>query len=82
MSEVRLAGDWHRWRASGPVTVLRPERSYEGSDLPIEVSQPDDAPGRVHQLRDPAIFKEGRRRYLLHSIAGESDLAIAKLDDR
>lgn len=79
LSEVRLAPDWMTWRASEPVTVLSPERAYEGADLPLEVSMPDEAPGRVRQLRDPAIFQEGRSTYLLYSIAGESGLAIAEL---
>jgi hypothetical protein len=79
MSEVRLTRDWWAWRASGLVTVLSPERAYEGADLALEVSQPDEAQGRVRQLRDPAIFRENRSTYLLYSIAGESGLAIAEL---
>jgi hypothetical protein len=62
--------------------VLSPERSYEGADLPLEVSRPDEAPGRVRQLRDPAIFREHRRTYLVYSIAGESGLAVAELSER
>lgn len=82
VSEVRLTSDWSRWRSSNPVTVLSPERDYEGADRPLEVSRPDDAAGRVRQLRDPAIFREGRRTYLLYSVAGESGIAIAELRDR
>ena len=78
-SDVRLSGDWSTWRAGTPVTVLRPEREYEGADRPLEVSQPDEARGRVRQLRDPAIYREGGRAYLLYSVAGESGLAIAEL---
>jgi hypothetical protein len=61
------------------VTVLRPERDYEGVDRPLEVSKPDEAQGRVRELRDPAIFQEGAKTYLLYSIAGESGIAIAEL---
>lgn len=82
MAEVKLTGDWHAWRPSVPRTVLRPERDYEGGNRSLEVSQPDDAPGRVRQLRDPAVFKRGRRTYLVYSIAGESGLAIAELHPR
>lgn len=82
LSEVRLSNDWQSWHASPPRTVLQPEHEYEGADRPLEVSQPDDAPGRVRQLRDPAIFKEGRRTYLLYSVAGESGIAIAELMGR
>lgn len=35
--------------------------------------------GRVRQLRDPGIFFENGKTYLLHSIAGESALAISEL---
>ena len=79
VSEVRLTSDWSRWRSSKAATVLSPERDYEGADRPLEVSRPDEAAGRVRQLRDPAIFREGRRTYLLYSVAGESGLAIAEL---
>lgn len=73
------AADWLKRRASAPVEVLRPEEKYEGTDRPLEVSMPDEAPGRVQQLRDPGIFKEGGKSYLLYSIAGESGLAIGEL---
>jgi hypothetical protein len=33
----------------------------------------------VRQLRDPAIFCEHERTFLLYSIAGESGIAIAEL---
>ena len=81
VSKVRLSGDWSKWRASLPVTVLKPERDYEGADRPLEVSRPDEPLGRVRQLRDPAIFREGGKTYLLYSIAGESGIAIAELRD-
>jgi hypothetical protein len=79
VSETRLTPDWRTWRASTPVDVLAPERDYEGHSLALEVSAPDEAPGRVRQLRDPGIFAEDRRTYLLYSVAGESGLAIAEL---
>ena len=82
VSELRLTADWSGWRPSKPETMLAPERDYEGADRPLEVSRPDEAAGRVRQLRDPAIFREGRRRYLLYSVAGESGLAIAELLER
>jgi hypothetical protein len=82
VSETRLTPDWRAWRASPPVDVLSPEREYKGLTLALEVSAPDEAPGRVRQLRDPGIFSESGRTYLLYSIAGESGLAIAELGSR
>jgi len=82
VSETRLTDDWQSWRASPPADVLMPERDYEGASLALEVSAPDEAPGRVRQLRDPGIFLEDGRRYLLYSVAGESGLAIGELGRR
>jgi hypothetical protein len=79
LSEVRMSGDWSGWHASEPVTVLSPERDYEGADRPLEVSKAGESPVRVRQLRDPAIFRDGGKTYLLYSIAGESGIAIAEL---
>lgn len=79
LSETRLTADWLKWRAAAPIEVLHPTEKYEGADRPLEVSVPDEAPGRVQQLRDPGIFKEGGKVYLLYSIAGESGLAIGEL---
>jgi hypothetical protein len=81
-SDVRLTPDWTAWQASEPATVLSPEMTYEGKDQPLAASEPDDAPHRVRQLRDPAVFREGQRVYLVYSVAGESGLAIATLAGR
>lgn len=78
VSTVNLTSDWMEWRGSEPATVLMPATTYEGASRPIETSRPDEAQD-VHQLRDPAIYREGKRTYLLYSIAGESGLAIAEL---
>lgn len=79
VSYIDLTPDWKHWKASPPVTVLAPEKDWEGADQPIEVSKIDLAPGKVRQLRDPAIFRENGQTYLLYSVAGESGIAIAKL---
>jgi len=82
VSEIRLSPDWLTWRASEAREVLHPERDYEGADRPLEVSAPAAAPGRVRQLRDPGIFTEAGRTYLLYSIAGESGIAVAEIVER
>lgn len=79
VSYINLTPNWSEWKASSPVTVIEPERAYEGSDKPLEPSKMDLAPGKVRQLRDPAIYREGSQTYLLYSVAGESGIAIAKL---
>jgi hypothetical protein len=81
LATVAIGADWHFWRASEPTVVLEPELPYEGGDRPRVPSRR----GLVHeaacQLRDPAIFRENGRTYLLYSVAGESGIAIAELLD-
>ena len=69
LSTVDLSDDWMNWTASDPIDVLSPE-------LPWERGIVD---GRVNQLRDPAIYEEDGRTYLLYSTAGESGIGIAEL---
>ena len=80
LSRVHLSGDWMTWKSSGdPESVLFPECDYEGGRLPPARSENGLVNGPVHQLRDPAIFQEGGRTYLLYSVAGENGIAIAEL---
>jgi hypothetical protein len=78
-SLVALGGDWGRWRAGEPVSVLHPETEWEGADLPLAPSVRDAINVRVRQLRDPAIYQESGRTYLLYSVAGEAGIAIAEI---
>lgn len=78
-SRIDISGDWRGWRDSPPVEVLRPERPWEGADAPLVPSIRSTAYGHVNQLRDPAIFEEGGRIYLLYAVAGESGIAIAEI---
>jgi hypothetical protein len=79
VSQIKLDSDWRSWHATKPATLLKPEHEYEGADLPVKASVAGAARGRVHELRDPAVYVEGKRRYLLYSVAGESGIAIAQL---
>lgn len=62
----------------GP-TLFTPELQYEGADCPIEPSERDSVHHRVHQLRDPCIFEDMGKTYLLYSVAGEREIAIGGL---
>lgn len=79
MSTIDLSGDWKRWTATSPVEVLRPERAWEGAEAPVVPSVRSTAYGMVNQLRDPAVFEEGGRTYLLYAVGGESGIAIAEI---
>ena len=59
--------------------MLEPEMDWEGGDEPLLPSTRGLVHGPVRQLRDPAIFTEDGRTYLLYSVAGESGIAIADL---
>jgi hypothetical protein len=77
---VDLTGDWSSWSESAPVEVLRPELPWEGADLPVEPSRRGSVDVPVNQLRDPAVFEEDGRIYLLYAVAGERGIAIARVE--
>ena len=78
-SQIDLTPDWNDWRETEAVTVVQPETEVEGTDLPLEASVRGWSRDRVRQLRDPAIFEEDGRVYLLYSVAGEAGIAIGEL---
>lgn len=79
-STIELTPDWAEWAATEPIEVLRPEFDWEGADAPLEPSMRSTAYGTVNQLRDPALYEEDGRSYLLYSVAGESGIALAEVD--
>jgi len=79
LSTIDMSGDWMQWQESEAVEVLRPEMEWEGAELEIAPSRRGHIDERVNQLRDPAIFEEGGKTYLLYSVAGEHGIAIAEL---
>jgi hypothetical protein len=79
VSRIDLSGDWTTWRAGAASEVLRPEHDWEGAQLPVEPSFRGAINRPVNQLRDPAIFEEDGRTYLLYAVQGEGGIAIAEL---
>ncbi len=79
LSKIDLTDDWMGWQESESIEVLRPERKWEGADAPLEASVRSTAYGHVNQLRDPAIYEEDGRMFLLYAVAGESGVGIAEL---
>jgi len=71
--------DWDEWVPSPPLEILRPELPWEGAELPLEPSIRGESTLPVRELRDPAVFVEDDRAYLLYSAAGEQAIAIAQL---
>ena len=78
-ARLELDGDWRSWKATTGGVILAPERSYEGADEQVEPSRPGRANGRRCELRDPAIYVEDSRTFLLYSVAGEQGIAVAEL---
>ena len=76
---IDLRGDWMAWRTGEAVTVLEPERDYEGADLPLVASIRGEISTGARQLRELALYLEGGRLYLLYAVAGESGIALAEL---
>lgn len=81
MSAVGLSEPWMDWMASEPVEILASETEYEGASLPAQISRSGMASGPVRQLRDPAVFEERGKTYLLYSTAGECGIAAAMLEE-
>ncbi len=79
LSTIDISGDWSTWTTSDEVEILRPEKEWEGANKPLEPSMRSVAYHPVNQLRDPAIYVEGDRIFLLYAVAGESGIAIAEL---
>ena len=79
LSTIDLTDGWRAWKESDPVEVLRPERPWEGAGLPVEPSRGGAIDESVNQLRDPAIYEEDGRVYLLYTVAGERGIALAEL---
>ena len=78
-SRVRLDGDWSSWREEGARVVLAPEHTWEGADADIEPSVRGEINRRVRQLRDPCVYEEDGRTYLLYCGGGESGIGIAEV---
>lgn len=79
VSRVALKGDCRSWRAGPPAVLLRPETAWEGANLPVAPSWRGAIDLPANQLRDPAIFEEAGRVFLLYAVAGEAGIAIAEL---
>ncbi|MBK9256089.1 MAG: hypothetical protein IPM42_11415 [Saprospiraceae bacterium] len=79
LSKIDLSENWNNWTVTDPVTVLAPELDYEGGNLPLTTSKVGASKIPVRELRDPGIFEENGKIYLLYSIAGELGIASAEI---
>ena len=78
LSIVDLSLPSNKWDASKPIEVLKPEKDWEGAFLPNYESVESAINIPVNQLRDPAIFFEDDKNYLLYSLRGENGIGIVE----
>lgn len=76
---LRLDGDWRSWETVGtPQELLHPELPWEGSELPSLPSK-IGATSFVNALRDPFLFEEDGRVYMIYAGGGEAALGLAEV---
>lgn len=80
-SIVDLTSDnWNHWKASKPVEVCRSELDWEGAFEEVLPSIRGEIGTLVHQLRDPYVYEEREKLYLLYSGGGEQNIGIRTLN--
>lgn len=79
VTEIDMTPDWESWHAATPHTVLAPQTGYEGVALPLVPSQRGSSTEPENGLRDPAVYREGGKLYLLYTIEAERGIAAAEL---
>ena len=71
------------WEAIKVEKILTPKTEYEGGNLPTMKSMPGSSTlrygGPVKELRDPYIYSENNRLYMLYSLAGECGIGLSQL---
>lgn len=79
LSRVKLDPDWLKWKVeSPPHEVLAPQQQWEGIEYSLNSSK--SGKGTQEQaLRDPYIYEEDGKYYLLYSGAGEEAIGLARL---
>ncbi|MEM7191036.1 MAG: hypothetical protein AAF439_15600 [Pseudomonadota bacterium] len=75
-----LGPGWPYWHPTGPETeMLRPEATWEGAELPVEPSL-IGATDFTHALRDPVLFRDEGRIWMIYAGGGEAALGLARID--
>ena len=71
------------WDIVSNEKILSPKKNYEGGNLPLIKSMPGSSTlrygGPVNELRDPCIYKEDNKLYMLYSLAGECGIGLSQL---
>jgi hypothetical protein len=78
---IDLRAAWRNWSIGHVTTVLQPELEWEGANLSATPSARGPIFMPANQLRDPALFVDGDRQYLLYAAAGEQAIGLAAVID-
>lgn len=78
-STVDLSRPWTDWREGPATEVMRPEPAWEGARLPAAPSKRGSLMTAANQLRDPALYVEDGRVFLLYCGAAEQAIGLAEV---
>jgi hypothetical protein len=79
---VDLAAPPYTWRAQGTLEVLRPQLEWEGAKLAEAHSLGGKSRQLENSLRDPAVFRDEGKTWLLYSAAGEHGIGMVRIEYR
>jgi hypothetical protein len=79
LSRIDISDDWLKWKEKYPPhEVLAPQKRWEGLGYSLRPSK-SGASTKEQALRDPYVFEEAGKYYLLYCGAGEEAIGIARL---
>tara|TARA_R110000824_G_scaffold144739_3_gene312786 strand:+ start:799 stop:2319 length:1521 start_codon:yes stop_codon:yes gene_type:complete len=71
------------WDVISIENILKPQTEYEGGNLPLMKSMPGSSTlrygGPVNELRDPYVYSEDEKLYMLYSLAGECGIGLSQI---
>lgn len=78
---INTTSSWNLWNSSSQdILIMKPEKTYKGAQLKKHYSKWGPSPlFPVNQIRDPFVYIENKKIYLLYTVAGEKGIAIARL---
>ena len=79
LTKIKLQDDHSKWEPISVQMIMKPERDYEGNNLTKVPSNFGSVYEKVNQLRDPCVYEEDDKLYLLYSTAGESGIGLSRL---
>ena len=78
-TDITLSANSSDWKLGKTIEVLAPEMEYEGSNIPVDVSQQRSYSERRQMVRDPSIFVDHGSKYMYYALAGETGIGVAEL---